>query len=66
MVTNRDVPGISLIGIPIKYIIAGTNKNAPPTPIRAATNPVKIPNMIGVKALSYNLDLGNLSLNGSP
>ena len=37
---------------PIKYIIAGTIRNAPPTPIKAATKPTKIPKIIGVKALS--------------
>ena len=39
IVTNKDVPGTNLVGMPIKYIIAGTIKNAPPTPIIAATKP---------------------------
>ena len=51
-VTNKDVPGTSFTGIPIKYIIAGTIKNAPPTPIIAATKPTNTPSIIGTKALS--------------
>ena len=47
IVTNKDVPGTNLVGIPIKYIIAGTIKNAPPTPIIAAMKPTINPRMIG-------------------
>ena len=46
--------------------MAGTIKNAPPIPIIDATNPTIKPNSIGVKALSYNLDFGNLILRGKP
>ncbi len=39
---------------------------APPIPIIAAIKPTIKPIIIGVKALSYNLDFGNLILNGRP
>jgi len=53
IVTNKEVPGTNLVGMPIKYIMAGTIKNAPPTPIIAAIKPTNKPRIIGTKALSY-------------
>ncbi len=66
IVTNKEVPGTNFVGMPIKYIIAGTIKNAPPTPMIAATNPTRIPNIIGTNALSYTLEVLNLVLKGKP
>ena len=66
IVTNKEVPGTNLGGMPIKYIIAGTIKNAPPTPIIAAMKPTTSPKMIGTKALSYTLEVLNFVLKGNP
>ena len=66
IVTNSDVPGINLVGMPIKYIIAGTIKKAPPIPMIDANNPTTNPKMIGVNALSYSFDLLNRILKGRP
>ena len=66
IVTNKEVPGTNFVGMPIKYIIAGTIKNAHPTPIIAATNPTTTPKIIGTKALSYTFDVLNLILKGNP
>ena len=46
--------------------MAGTSMKAPPIPIIAAIKPTNKPMIIGVNALSYNFDLGNLILNGRP
>ena len=54
IVTNKEVPGTNLVGIPIKYIIAGTIRNAPPTPIIAAIKPTTKPRAIGTNALLEN------------
>ena len=60
IVTNKEVPGTNLVGIPIKYIIAGTIKNAPPTPIIAETKPTITPNKSGTKALAKTVGKGVL------
>ncbi len=52
IVTNKEVPGTNFVGMPIKYIMAGTIKNAPPTPMIAATNPTNKPRTTGTIALS--------------
>ena len=60
MPTTKDV------GIPKRYIIAGTIINPPPIPIIAANTPTIMPIKIGSKTEIYSFDFLNLVLNGNP
>ena len=66
MIWKRDVPTTSEVGIPRRYIIAGTIINPPPIPINAARIPTITPIKIGNKIEIYNFDFLNLVLNGRP
>ena len=59
IIWNKDVPTTKDVGIPKRYIIAGTIIKPPPIPIRAARIPTITPIKIGNNIEIYNLnDIG--------
>ena len=65
IVTKSEVPGISFTRH-TNYAKSLHRHKKIPSCCSTNTNPTIVPRMIGVKILSYNLDLLNLSLKGNP
>ena len=60
IIWNSDVPTTNEVGIPKRYIIAGTIINPPPMPIIAARTPTIIPIRIGSKIDMYNFSVNQI------